>query len=254
MCRRVAKLAIPAGIMLLIIPLLTACGAGITPGPPTPISDPKVSYDFRNGVQDWKAGFADYPPGAEQPYQLESGIRDLPAGAEPKGTGFYIAGNNHSDDLFMFLKRKLGAAEGVQENTTYRLTFQIVLASSAPSGCTGIGGAPGEGVTVKAGGSATEPQPEVKDGMYRLNVDKGQQDTGGPAGEVVGNVANNISCDQAAASNDRYVSLTQEHRGEFAVTSSASGELWLLIGSDSGFEGRTALYYQRIEVQLVAIR
>jgi hypothetical protein len=212
-----------------------------------------VSYDFRNGAQGWEAGFADYPPGAEQSYQLESGIRDLPPGAEPKGAGFYIAGNNHSDDLFMFLKRKLGPAEGVQPNITYRLTFKIVVASNAPSGCTGIGGAPGEGVTLKAGGSDTEPQAAVQEGTYRLNVDKGQQDSGGPAAEVVDSVANGIPCDQAAGNNDRYVSLTKEHRSAFAVKSSASGALWLLVGTDSGFEGRTALYYQRIEVQLTAV-
>jgi hypothetical protein len=76
-------------------------------------------------------------------------MRALPAGVEPTGNGYYIAGNNHSDDLFMFLKRKLGPADGVQPNTAYRLKFKIVFASNAPSGCLGIGGAPGEGVTHK---------------------------------------------------------------------------------------------------------
>ena len=32
----------------------------------------------------------------------------------------------------------------------------------------------------------------------------------------------------------------------------AMGALWLLVGTDSGFEGLTALYYQRIEVTLTA--
>lgn len=254
MWREFAKQTIQAGIVLLIVPLLVACGAIMAPGPQTPVMDPKVSYDFRNGVHGWEAGFADFPPGEEQSYQLESGIRDLPPGVDAKGTGFYVAGNNHSDDLFMFLKRKLGPSEGVQPNTTYRLTFKIVFASNAPSECTGIGGAPGESVTLKAGGSDIEPKPEVKDGMYRLKVDKGEQANGGPAGEVIGNVANGIPCEQAAASNYPYVSLTKEHTGELSVKSSASGELWLLVGTDSGFEGLTALYYQRIEVQLITVR
>jgi hypothetical protein len=77
--------------------------------------------------------------------------------------------------------------------------------------------------------------------------------SGGPAGEVVGNIANAVPCEQAAASNYPYVSLAKEHTGEFAVKSSASGDLWLLVGTDSGFEGQTALYYQRIEVRLVAV-
>jgi hypothetical protein len=250
----IAKLTIQAGIVLLITPLLAACGAGMSPGTQTPVMDPRASYDFRDGAQGWEAGFADYPPGEEQSYELESGVRDLPPGAEPGGTGFYIAGNNHSDDLFMYLKRKLGPAEGVQPNATYRLAFKIVFASNAPSECTGIGGAPGESVTLKAGGSDIEPRPEVKDGVYRLNVDKGEQASGGPAGEVVSNIANGTPCEQAAASNYPYVSLTRQLAGELSIKSSASGELWLLVGTDSGFEGRTALYYESIEVQLGAVR
>jgi hypothetical protein len=37
------------------------------------------------------------------------------------------------------------------------------------------------------------------------------------------------------------------------VNANASGELWLLVGTDSGFEGTTALYYQRIDVRLVPV-
>src|SRR4051812_17169204 len=157
MVRKIARRTILAGLVLLV-PLMAACGSTVTPSPQTPATDIKVSYDFRNGPQGWIGDFADYPSGEEQSYQLESGIRNLPPGVEPGGTGFYIAGNNHSDDLFMFLKRKLGPAEGVQPNTTYGLTFKLIFASNAPSECTGIGGAPGESVTLKAGGSAIQPE------------------------------------------------------------------------------------------------
>lgn len=254
MCGKIAKQTMCVCIVLLVVLVLAACGAAGSPSTPTPGKDLKVSYDFRNGAQGWEAGFSDYPPGQEQSYQLESGVRDLPPGAEPAGTGLYVAGNNHSDDLFMFIKRKLGPADGVQPNTSYTLTFKIVLGSNAQSECTGIGGAPGESVTLKAGGSDIEPKPEVRDGTYRLNVDKGEQNNGGPAGEVVGNIANGIPCEQAGGSNNPYVSLTKEHAGDSSAKSSASGELWLLVGTDSGFEGETALYYQDIEARLAAVR
>jgi hypothetical protein len=42
--------------------------------------------------------------------------------------------------------------------------------------------------------------------------------------------------------------------GELSVKSSASGDLWLLVGTDSGFEGQTELYYQRIDVHLATVR
>jgi hypothetical protein len=242
-----------------IVALLAACGVVPVPTPisgepeapaTAPAGGPALSYDFRQGAQGWVAGFADYPLGQEQNWQLESGIRELPAGITPAGTGYYIAGNNHSDDLFMFLKRKLGATEGVRPNTTYRLHFKIVVASNAPSGCSGIGGAPGESVTLKAGASVIEPQAVDQDGTYQMNVDKGNQTAGGPAGAVVGDIANGIPCEQAG-DTPPYVALTKEHSGENPVTSSAGGELWLLVGTDSGFEGTTALYYQRIEVTLL---
>jgi hypothetical protein len=240
-------------LLLPLALLLAACDAGgaATPTPAAPAT-PRASYDFRNGAQGWEAGFADYPPQDKEIYELDSGIRDLPAGATPAGTGYLLAGHNRSDDLFMFLKRKIGPAEGVQPNTAYRLKFTIVLASNAPSGCVGIGGAPGEGVTLKAGGSAEEPQavPQA-DGSVRMNVDKGEQTTGGPAGEVVGDIANGQPCEAAMANGPPYVSLTREHTTAAPVTSSAAGNLWLLVGTDSGFEGLTPLYYQQITVDLL---
>jgi hypothetical protein len=254
MYRKTATFCAAASAGLLSVLLLAACGTEpATPPTPTataPAAAPKIAYDFRNGAQGWEAGFADYPPGEEQAYQLESGVRALPAGIEPKGTGYYIAGNNHSDDLFMFLKRKLGPADGVRPNTAYRLKFKIVVASNAPSGCSGIGGAPGEGVTLKAGGSDVEPKPVVQDKIFRMNVNKGEQTTGGPAGEVAGDIANGRPCEQASGGDQPYVSLTKEHAGQLAVKSSAQGDLWLLVGTDSGFEGLTALYYQQIDVEL----
>jgi hypothetical protein len=37
------------------------------------------------------------------------------------------------------------------------------------------------------------------------------------------------------------------------VNANSRGELWLLVGTDSGFEGLTALYYQRIDVTLAPV-
>jgi hypothetical protein len=232
---------------LLVICLLALHLAGCGRSAPSG----KVAFDFRDGAQGWQAGFADYPPGQEQFFQLQAGIRELPAGIEPSGMGYFISGSNHSDDLYMFLKRKLGQAEGVRPNTTYRLAFKLVFASNAPGGCLGVGGSPGEGVTLKAGGADIEPTPVLQADMYRMNVEIGDQTQGGPAGSVVGNIANGLDCDEAAQQGMPYVSQTREHTSEFPITSGPNGELWLLVGTDSGFEAVTALYYQRIEVELI---
>ena len=75
---------------------------------------PRLSFDFRDGVQGWEADFSDYPGGAPglRGYELEAELRELPEEVGP-GTGFWMHGFNHSDDLFMFLKRRLGPEDGI---------------------------------------------------------------------------------------------------------------------------------------------
>lgn len=208
-----------------------------------------AKFDFRHGAQGWKAGFTDLPAGQREFYELEAGIRQLPAEVG-RGTGYMLKGNNHSDDLFMYLTKGLTKANGIVANQRYQVRLRTVVASNAPSGAVGIGGAPGESVYLKAGASRTQPRPVVKDGEVFLNVDKGNQSIGGRAASVVGHIGNGnpISDD-----GDKFVSLTRTHVHEFTTTANANGELWLLLGTDSGFEGTTELYYQKIEAELIPL-
>jgi hypothetical protein len=227
--------------------VMAACVAARAQSAPT-----RISFDFRNGAQGWLAGFADYPPAYNQNdlYQLRAEMRSLPPELGVAGTGFYIQGSNHSDDLFMFLKRRLGPADGITPGQKYQLRFTIHFASNAQSMCPGVGGAPGESVYLKAGGSAIEPLAVGGSFGLLMNVDKGNQSVGGPAASVTGNIANGLPCQPASRP---YVTIVRDHLHTFEVTASESGELWLLVGTDSGFEALTALYYQRIDVQLVPI-
>src|SRR5690349_5159102 len=73
----------------------------------------QLTYDFGNGALGWEPGFADYTPqfGLDI-YDLRSEIRQLPSEIG-SGTGFFLQGHNRSDDLFMFLKRRLTSADGI---------------------------------------------------------------------------------------------------------------------------------------------
>jgi hypothetical protein len=236
----------------LLIAVVVVVGLIIYGVVTTVSSSVRLEFDFRDGAQGWEAGFAEYSLEMEG-MMLEGEIRPLPSELGINGTGYYLQGMNHSDDLFMFLKRQLGTDDGVVPGQEYRVMFTIVLASNAPSGALGIGGSPGESVYLKAGASAVEPEVYLDSdtGCYVVNVDKGSGNSGsGTAASVVGNIANGLSAEE----NLRYISLERQHEHEYTVNASPDGELWLLVGTDSGFEGLTGIYYQSIAVTLIPVR
>jgi len=216
----------------------------------------RIEFDFRQGAQGWEAGFAEYDMDMEG-MTLEAEIRALPSELGVEGTGYYLQGMNRSDDLFMFLKRQLGTDDGVVPGQEYRVAFTIVFASNAPSGAVGIGGSPGDSVFLKAGASTVEPEVYLysADNHYRMNVDKGLGNSGnGRAASVIGDMANGLSAEESDSRNSPYVSLERQHEHEYTVAASQDGELWLLVGTDSGFEGLTAIYYQSIAVTLIPVK
>lgn len=232
--------------VLCLVPLVTLFGCDLLPiGGPV-----RVAFDFNDGAQGWTAGFADYSPGMEPDLEFDSGVRALPAELGD-GQGYFVGGSNRSDDLFMYLARRLGPAQGLVPNRTYRVDLEITLASNAPSGCFGIGGAPGEAVTLKAGAAATRPVLQLAgDSVWRLNVDVGQQTTGGTAASVIGDIANGLPCESVDPEAPPYVRLQRQHTHTHTVRTGPTGELWIILGTDSGFEGRTELYYMRVTVEL----
>jgi hypothetical protein len=212
----------------------------------------RLEFDFCYGAQGWEAGFAEYSPQMGG-MMLEGEIRPLPPELGTNDTGYYLQGMNHSDDLFMFLDRRLGTDDGVVPGQEYRVMFSIVLASNAASDAAGIGGAPGESVYLKAGASPVKPQAYLDSDTeyYVVNVDKGSGNSGsGIAASVVGNIANGLSPEE----DPRYVSLELQHEHEYTVNAGPDGQLWLLVGTDSGFEGLTAIYYQSISVTMIPLR
>ena len=209
------------------------CGEGALCGGGT------LSYDFADGAQEWSAGFADYPAGAEVFYELRSGIAPLPQELGLQSSGFFIPGINHSDDLFMFLSRRL---PGFTPGGCYRLEFVVEFATNAPADCVGVGGAPGEHVTLKAGAAGIAPAAAAdENGFLRMNIDKGNQGQGGADALPLGHIGNSKPCP-----SDVYEFKTLS--GSQQAAADAGGQLWLIVGTDSGFEGRTSLYYRRIQV------
>lgn len=239
MLRRWTLLVLLASIGLLF----SACTSG-TNAPPSESLERR--FTFATDTAGWTSVFADYDTDADTTddgMALTFDRRPLPDEV-PDGYGLFLSGRNSSDDLFMGLRRPL---TDLQPNTRYDLTVEVTLASAAPSNCVGIGGAPGEAVWVKAGGAATKPKRIADDsGRYRLSVNKGGQSQGGDAARVLGNAANGIeNCHDSP-----YRLIKRKMDPPLPVTTTDDGKLWLLVGTDSGFEGTTSLYYDAIRVVL----
>ena len=83
-----------------------------------------------------------------------------------------------------------------------------------------------------------------------MNVDKSNQSQSGQAASVTGDIANGRPCDFGPYP---YVSIQRTHQHTSLVNANSKGEIWLLVGTDSGFEGLTGLYYQRIDVTLTPV-
>ena len=210
-----------------------------------------LTFDFGTGAHGWAADVADYPISVGPSISFEAGLRRLPDTAPrgSTGTAFLLSSYNTPDDLFTFMKRQIGGRAGLLPLQDYDVRYQMRFLSDAPSGCFGIGGAPGESVYLKAGGSATEPNPVRIGGDIELNLPKGDQAQPGGVLSVAGDVANGIPCEEVSSEQPLPLGLV-EREVSHVVRTDRGGHLWLLIGTDSGYEGATTLYFQTIEVTL----
>jgi len=207
-------------------------------------------FDFAVSDHGFVAGFADYPSREFDPalYDFVANRRARPAnlGGTP---ALFIGGSNRSDDLFMFWKKRI---TGLPPNTPVRLTMEIEFASKYTVGLIGIGGPPGEGVVVKAGAVPIEPQPFIDpqtDNWWRMNLDKGNQSVGGADMTVVGHVG------KPDDGTESYAALVLgQHGAAMTAATAADGSLWLVFGTDSGFEGRSELYYSRLVVWIDTVQ
>jgi hypothetical protein len=146
----------------------------------------------------------------------------------------------------MFLKTQI---DGLKPDTTYQVLFSIDLVSNTPAGLMGIGGSPGESVYVKAGAVDYEPEVvEASDGWLRMNIDKGNQASEGQDMINLGTLANpNIDLDTFTGEEYALMTLDNQDR-TFTVTTDSQGSVWVVAGTDSGFEGPTTVYYDKINI------
>jgi hypothetical protein len=223
---------------VLVFTLFFSCSKNETTIPKVEVND-----SFNTSITGWTGGFADYPVGSESFYELSFAQSNLPTPLDVTKKGIKISGNNHSDDLFMYLTKKVS---GLKPNQKYVATFDIELASNAASNSFGVGGSPAESVYFGVGLTATEPKKIVESSSnhYRMNFKKMQQAGDGEEMKVFGNIGNGTE-------KSEYKLIKKI--GSFTGTSDAQGNIWLVVGTDSGFEATTTLYYTSIKATFEAV-
>lgn len=203
----------------------------------------EVNDNFETSMMDWSGDFADYPSEGDTDYGLSLSLENLPEPLDQTKKGIRVSGINRSDDLFMFIKKKVS---GLKPNQQYKVSFEVQLASNSPSNQIGVGGAPGESVFLGTGFSLLEPLKVIDptDGYYRMNISKMQQSQDGEDMKVIGNIANGTE-------ESTYVMLSKT--GEFTGQTDDTGTVWLIVGTDSGFESETTLYYSSVKAKFEEI-
>ena len=203
----------------------------------------EFSFTFDSDNERWTGGFADLPvEHAQQGYDVNFSYAKIPV-PNAESNGLLITGNNHSDDLFMYITRQIGSDDGLEADTKYSVRLSFKMATEVPPGMMGIGGSPGESVYIKAGIISKKPEVIEQAGNYVMNIDKGVQSQGGNDATVLGDAAKGEGLGQ----NDqtfRYkkFDLTKE------VIADSEGNIWVIIGADSGFEGISRLYFDDISI------
>ncbi len=201
----------------------------------------EAGFDFKNGDEGFIPIFADYPAdkNADKFYELDYGWRNIPI--DNAGKGLFISGNNHSDDLFMGYYKELN---GFTPNKSYTANISFKLATNVDGGQMGNGGSPGASVYVKCGITSQKPNVTVADlNDYRLNIDKGNQAADGRDMKTVGTIEK-----QETLIPEKYE--FNEYNATLEMTADEKGNAYLIIGTDSGFEGVTSYYIASVDIQL----
>jgi len=195
----------------------------------------------------WSAVFAEYPDGGNEFYELNSGIKNLPEPLDQTKKAFMLSGNNHSDALQMWLVKQLS---GLASESKYSIETEVELASKYPDGSVGIGGSPGNSVHLVSK-FATKGYTLEKGKSEGDNVQLVLKKV-----EAVPESVMNIDLGDVSIISDQYVYklINRKKSSESnVVVTDKDGKLWAVVGTWSGFEGISTLYYTRIKFTLTKI-
>ena len=205
-------------------------------------TDPvEFKWTFNAGSEGWTGDFADYPVGEEETYQLYFGYDSLPLPLDDSQGALLLSGNNHNNNLFMFVKKRITV---LKPNTVYYATFTIEIATNEPGNELNAATVPGGQIYIGAGATPVEPRKVVEESnLYGLNIGKCDENKDGEDMVVMGNIVND-------ADEPVYTLKTITNEKPFHCVTNEKGELWIIVAVDSGVSTTTEVYYNSIQVNL----
>ncbi len=200
--------------------------------------------DFTVGQGGWEAIFAEYPKADKAFYELKSGKSQLPSPLDQNKTAFMLSGNNHSDALQMFVAKQF---TGLDPATGYSVKVKVELASKYPDGSVGIGGSPANSVHLVThicrGGYQLDPGDDKTNVQLKFN----KNSENGYDYLELGDIA-------IPADKNEYQLIQRECVSENIVKADEAGRIWAVVGTWSGFEGITTLYYTNIQIKFTKVQ
>ena len=200
------------------------------------------AFDFESGAQQWEGGVSDYPTALEESISFEL-VTDQVANSLSlsEGMGLNISGDNPHGDLFYYFKRKVSGLEPIK---LYKLDFEFLIYAQIADDV--VKGA-SDDLFLKIG--AVNYQPELEEVIWRnsekyiaLNLDKGE--TNNDEGRDMQNVG---SIYQFTSQVPEVIS-GNTFDNNFEVSSNKDGEIWILVGVDSGIKGNLTFGMEALTV------
>jgi len=203
----------------------------------TPEDDIRVfnsSYDFNDSQYEWSGDFTDYKIRDSSQVKFQFLYTNVPTNTPVSQRSLVLSGINTSDDLFLFIKKKI---TGLKPDTEYTIAFDVEMTCNSDKQSK-------DTLVLKAGASAFEPQKIIQGEYYRMNLDKGATGANGVDMIVIGKVglnANNISQEygviQSGIEPSAYLYVKTKTNSE--------GDIWLILGTESIYAGVTTIYFTK---------
>jgi hypothetical protein len=196
--------------------------------------------DFNESENGWKHGFSQYlTVGDSAEAELKYAYADKPPSL-PEGKGLMLSGKSSTPELFMFIKKQI---TDLRPETDYTITVNVEVASSAASQSNNL---VSPSVFLKVGAVSFEPQTFKSADKIVINVDKGPDDQDGSEMLNVGNIIGGNSIDYNLTSK----SSSSKNPMPILARTDSNGSLWIIVGTDSNFQGTTIVYYSKVNVVL----